>query len=112
MLNELAIPIIQAPMLGATTAQTAIAVAQAGGLGSFAAAGSSPDKLLQEVAAIRAATDKPFAVNLFILDDISPDPAIVAAALERLKPWRANYDLPSQSIPNTWAEPFKAQSQH
>src|SRR3984957_4545155 len=109
MLNELAIPIIQAPMLGATTAQIAIAVSEAGGLGTLAAAGSSPDKLLQEVAAMRAATDRHFAVNIFILDEVSPDPATIETALARLKPWRERYGLPSQTIPNKWAESFKGQ---
>ena len=42
MLDKLSIPIIQAPMLGATSESITIAVSQAGGLGSFAAAGSSP----------------------------------------------------------------------
>jgi nitronate monooxygenase len=109
MLNELAIPIIQAPMLGATTAQIAIAVSEAGGLGTLAAAGSSPEKLLQEVAAMREATDRPFAVNIFILDEVSPDPATIETALARLKPWRERYGLPSQTIPNKWAESFKGQ---
>ncbi|MGP0059211.1 MAG: NAD(P)H-dependent flavin oxidoreductase [Beijerinckiaceae bacterium] len=109
MLNELAIPIIQAPMLGATTAELAIAVSRAGGLGSLAAAGSSAAKLMQDVAAIRAATDKPFGVNIFIQSEISPESATVEAALQRLKPWRERYGLPSQSIPNKWAESFKDQ---
>jgi nitronate monooxygenase len=108
MLKELAIPIIQAPMLGATTAEIAIAVSQAGGLGTLACAGSSPDRLKADVAALRAATDRPFAVNMFILDETLPDSAAVEAALERLKPWREHYGLP-QSIPNKWAEPFKDQ---
>ena len=108
MLKELAIPIIQAPMLGATTREIAIAVSEAGGLGSLAAAGSSPAKLKEEIAAIRAATSRPFAVNLFILDEVTPDAATVETALERLKPWREHYGL-AQSIPNKWAEPFKDQ---
>jgi nitronate monooxygenase len=109
MLNKLAIPIIQAPMLGATTREIVLAVSEAGGLGTLAAAGSAPDKLLQEVAALHAATDKPFAVNIFILDEVSPDQAMVEAALARLKPWREHYGLPGQTIPNKWAESFKEQ---
>ncbi|MGO9005019.1 MAG: NAD(P)H-dependent flavin oxidoreductase [Beijerinckiaceae bacterium] len=109
MLKELAIPIIQAPMLGATTAEIAVAVSRAGGLGFLAAAGSSPAKLMEDVASIRAATDRPFGVNIFIQSEISPDSTIVAAALERLKPWRERYGLPSQSIPTKWAESFKDQ---
>jgi nitronate monooxygenase len=109
MLKDLPIPIIQAPMLGATTAETAIAVSQAGGLGTLAAAGSPPDKLERDVAEIRAATDRPFAVNIFILDEIAPDNATIETALDRLKPWRERYGLPAQTIPNKWAESFKHQ---
>jgi nitronate monooxygenase len=108
MLNQLAIPIVQAPMLGATTRDIAIAVSQAGGLGSLAAAGSSPAKIKEDIAAIRAATDKPFAVNMFILKETVPDQATVETALDRLKPWRERYGLP-QSIPNKWSESFKSQ---
>jgi nitronate monooxygenase len=109
MLKELQIPIIQAPMLGATTADIAIAVSQAGGLGTLAAAGSPPDKLERDIAAIRGTTDRPFAVNIFILDEVAPDKDIVEAALDRLKPWRELHGLPTQTIPNTWAESFKHQ---
>ena len=108
MLDQLAIPIIQAPMVGSTTREIAIAVSQAGGLGSLAAAASSPAKIKEDIAAIRAATDKPFAVNIFIQNVISPDAVTVEVALERLKPWRERYGLP-QSIPNKWAESSKDQ---
>ena len=111
MLDRLTIPIIQAPMLSATTEAIAIAVSQTGALGSFAAAGSSPEKLAQSVAAIRAATDRPFAVNMFILPDTRPDPAVVQAAMDVIPPWRAQYGLPAQAIPNAWAEPFGPQFQ-
>lgn len=109
MFDRLAIPIIQAPMLGATTESIAIAVSKAGGLGSFAAAGLTPDKLRAGVAAIRTATDRPFQVNLFVQSPAAPDPADVRAAMARLAPWRERYGLPTQSIPNAWAEPFEPQ---
>lgn len=109
VLDRLAIPIIQAPMLGATTEAIAIAVSRAGGLGSLAGAGSSPAALTKSIAAIRAATDAPFAVNLFVLEPANPDAAIVQAAMDLLQPWREKFGLPAQSIPNQWAEPFLPQ---
>jgi nitronate monooxygenase len=109
MLDQLAIPIIQAPMLGATTERIAIAVSQTGGLGSFAAAGSSPEALKQGVGAIRAATDAPFLVNTFVLRTGDPDPAMVRAGMDLLAPWRERYGLPAQSVPNQWSEPFGPQ---
>ena len=109
MLASLEIPIIQAPMLGATTEAIAIAVSRAGGLGSFAAAGSTPDKLKQGVAAIRAATSRLFQVNAFILPPVDPPADMVRAAMELLAPWRERFGLPAQSIPNQWQEPFEPQ---
>lgn len=109
MLNRLSIPILQAPMLGATTESIVIAVAKAGGMGSLAGAGSTPAALAQAIAKIRAATDAPFAVNMFVLEPASPDPAIVKAAMDLLRPWREQFGLPAQSIPNQWAEPFAPQ---
>ena len=102
-------PIIQAPMLGAGAEALAIAVSRAGGLGSFPAAGSTPDQLLESVRAIRAATSAPFAINLFIIDPCMPDPQVVRAAISRLAHWRARYGLPAQSPPAIWAQDFAAQ---
>jgi nitronate monooxygenase len=109
MISRLGIPIIQAPMLGATTETIAIAVSEAGGMGSFAAAGSNPDQIRNSVATINAATSAPYAVNIFVLDPVDPDPSVVRAAMELVAPWRERYGLPPQSIPNTWAQDTAAQ---
>ena len=80
MLPSLRIPIIQAPMLGASTTEMAAAVCRAGGLGSLAP-GLGPAALTQAVEGLRRATDRPFAVNLFVLDPVRPDEGQVAAAV-------------------------------
>ncbi|MGL4239933.1 MAG: NAD(P)H-dependent flavin oxidoreductase [Beijerinckiaceae bacterium] len=108
-LDHLRIPIIQGPMLGASGEAMVVAVSNAGGLGSLAAAGLSPDVIRKSAASIRAATDRPFLINIFILKPADPDSADVAAAMERLAPWRERLGLPPQSIPNQWAEPFEPQ---
>jgi nitronate monooxygenase len=59
------LPIIQAPMAGAQGSALAVAVSNAGGLGSLPGALLSPDALRQELAAIRAQTVKPVNVNFF-----------------------------------------------
>jgi nitronate monooxygenase len=59
------LPIIQAPMAGVQGSALAVAVSNAGGLGSLPAAMLSPNALRQELATIRAQTDKPFNVNFF-----------------------------------------------
>ena len=59
------LPIIQAPMAGVQDSKLAIAVCQAGGLGSLPGALLSLQKIESEIASIRQATDAPFNVNFF-----------------------------------------------
>jgi nitronate monooxygenase len=57
---------LQAPMVGASFDAMALAVSQAGGLGSLAAATLAPDEIGPAVDALRRQTDAPFAVNLLM----------------------------------------------
>lgn len=109
MLDQLAMPIVQGPMLGASDWRMAAAVSNVGGLGSLAGAGLDARNLRQAILDLRAATSKPFLVNIFVLDPVNPDPEIVAQAIERLRPWRARYNLPPQVAPTKWAESFAEQ---
>lgn len=73
----LTVPLIQAPMAGGvTTVDLVAAVSGAGALGSFGFAYTAPDRMLAEVAALRARTDRPFGLNLFT----HPQPADASAA--------------------------------
>ncbi len=58
-------PIIQAPMASATNPELVAAVSEAGGLGSFGAAATPPDRLRTTVQSIRQRTNRPFSINLF-----------------------------------------------
>lgn len=58
-------PLIQAPMAGVQDSALAIAVCNAGGLGSLPCAMLSAEQLRAELGAIRAATDQPYNVNFF-----------------------------------------------
>jgi nitronate monooxygenase len=107
--DRLAIPIIQAPMLGASTQAMTLAVSQAGGLGQLAAAGHAPDQIEQAVAELKAATDKPFGVNLLMTTPGAPDGAVVDAALERLRPFYEARGIPLPPAPNDYAQNFEAQ---
>jgi nitronate monooxygenase len=109
VLDRLTIPIIQGPMLGVSTEAMAAAVSNAGGMGSFAASSQPPAALARSVAALRKATDRPFALNLFIQEPAAPTAAEVDAAVARLAPWRARHGLPETFRPNQWAEPFLPQ---
>src|SRR5262245_8492603 len=59
------LPIIQAPMAGVQDHALAVAVSNAGGLGSLPCAMLSLDGLRTELATIKAQTAKPFNVNFF-----------------------------------------------
>ncbi|WP_234744764.1 NAD(P)H-dependent flavin oxidoreductase [Burkholderia sp. WTPI3] len=105
----LRLPLVQAPMVGATTAAMVAAASNAGALGSLGAGAFAPDRLATEVDAIRAATDRPFAVNLFVLPDASPDAATVARALAAIDPLNASLGLPPGTTPARYAPDFRAQ---
>ncbi|QQZ39755.1 nitronate monooxygenase [Pseudomonas sp. SK3(2021)] len=68
------LPIIQAPMAGATTTAMVIAAAQAGALGSLPCAMLSPEQIRQEVQTIRQATSAPLNLNFFCHQNPTPDP--------------------------------------
>jgi nitronate monooxygenase len=109
LLDGLAIPILQAPMVGASTDAMALAVTQTGGLGSIAAGALTPDQIGGAVSAMKAASDAPFGVNLLMAPAARPDGEVVARALERLAPWYAELGLPPPEAPNDFAPDFEAQ---
>lgn len=74
------LPIIQAPMAGGpSTPELVAAVSKAGALGSFGSAYIQPEAMQRDAEAVRAHTDAPFNVNLFV----SPQPAAVEPAAQR-----------------------------
>src|SRR5207237_10829440 len=81
------LPIIQAPMAGVQGSALAVAVSNAGGLGSLPAALLSPEALRRELAALRAQTGKPFNVNFFCHAPPTPDAEREAAGRARLAPY-------------------------
>ena len=72
-------PIIQAPMAGAQLSELAIAVSDAGGLGSLPCAMLGVDGVRREVEAIRSATSKPFNLNFFCHRPIAVEPTVTDA---------------------------------
>lgn len=76
------LPIIQAPMAGAQGSALAVAVSNAGGLGSLPCAMLAPDGIRKELAAIRSQTSNPYSVNFFC--HTPPVPSV-----ERELRWRA-----------------------
>lgn len=57
-------PVMLAGMGGVSYAPLVTAVSEAGGFGCLGASTMRPDRMVKEIAAVRAATDKPFGVDL------------------------------------------------
>ena len=93
------LPIIQAPMAGVQDSALAIAVSNAGGLGSLPCAMLSPDALRRELAKIRERTDKPYNVNFFCHTPPRPDAAREAAWREALRPYHAAFGIDTDNLP-------------
>jgi nitronate monooxygenase len=93
------IPIVQAPMAGVQASALAIAVSNAGGLGSLPCAQLGFDTMRDELAAIRARTTRPYNVNFFCHTPPTPDPAREAAWRARLAPYYRELDLDPNEIP-------------
>ncbi|MCW5623363.1 MAG: nitronate monooxygenase [Burkholderiales bacterium] len=64
-LLDIELPIVQSPMAGVQSSALAVAVCNAGGLGSLPCAMLSHDAMQTELMAIRAQTTRPFNVNFF-----------------------------------------------
>ena len=87
------LPIIQAPLAGVQGSALALAVCNAGGLGSLPCAMLSPDALRAELQALRTGTDRPFNVNFFCHVPPPPDAAREAAWREALAPYFAEHGI-------------------
>lgn len=80
------LPVMNAPMAGLTTPEMVVAVSSAGGLGVLAGDFLEAGEITSAVAAVRAQTDRPFAVNLRIPSSAQKsDCAPLAASLEALR---------------------------
>ena len=101
------LPIVQAPMAGATGAAMAVAVSESGGLGSLPCALLSPARAHAEIESIRRRTNRPLNVNFFCHRAPRPDPEREAAWRLRFAPYCAEFDVdPSSSAPAPGRAPF------
>ena len=103
------LPIIQAPMAGANGSAMAIAVSQAGGLGSLPCAMLGPNKIRAEIGVIRQQTDRPISMNFFCHTPAAPDPARDATWKRLLLPYYEELGLDGTvSAPAVNRSPFDA----
>lgn len=101
------LPIIQAPMAGAGLAELAVAVAEAGGLGSLPCALLGPDQLRTQFGIIRQRTQRPINVNFFCHRPPEPDGEREADWRQRLAPYYREIGLdPDAPVPASNRAPF------
>ena len=93
------LPIIQAPMAGAQAGALAVAVSNAGGLGSLPCAMLGLDAMRDELAAIKAQTSRPFNVNFFCHEPPAPDAQREATWRASLAPYYKEYGIDADTIP-------------
>jgi nitronate monooxygenase len=94
-----AIPLIQAPMAGAQGPELAIAVCRGGGLGSLPAAMLTPERLRQQIAAVRRETNAPFNVNFFCHAEPAPNPEVERRWRNRLAPYYTELGVDPSAVP-------------
>jgi enoyl-[acyl-carrier protein] reductase II len=95
-------PIIQAGMIWASGWRLASAVSQAGGLGILGAGSMYPEVLREHIQKCRAATDKPFGVNLPLL---YPD---IDQHIEIILETKVPVVFTSAGSPRTWTSKLQA----
>jgi nitronate monooxygenase len=93
------LPIIQAPMAGAQSGAMAIAVSNAGALGSLPCALLTAEAMRKELDAIKAQTSKPYNVNFFCHVPPAPSAEREAAWRAVLAPYYREYGIDPEKIP-------------
>lgn len=97
------LPILLAPMAGPGTAELAIAVSEAGGLGALPCAMSSAEVIERDLSVIRQRTARPINVNFFCHRKPEPDAARDARWKARLAPYYGEMGLDPE-VPISVAE--------
>lgn len=93
------LPLIQAPMAGVQGSALAIAVSNAGGLGSLPCAMLLPEAMRAELEQIRAQTARPYNVNFFCHCLPEPDERREAMWRQSLGPYYREYGIDPTTIP-------------
>ena len=93
------LPLIQAPMAGVQDSALAVAVSNAGGLGSLPCAMLGPDALRAELTKIRAQTTRPYNVNFFCHRPPQPDATREALWRQSLAHYYREFDVDPAAIP-------------
>lgn len=107
-------PIVQGPFGGGySTAKLAAAVSNAGALGSVGAGTFSPAQITEIITDIRAATNKPFNINLWVPIHGQDDAAVSREEFEKelatLRPMYSELNVAEPAYPSTFGQPYEHQ---
>jgi nitronate monooxygenase len=104
-------PILLAPLGGGpSTPALVAAVSEAGGIGTLAGGYLTPEKLRDDIAAVRAMTERPFIVNLFALQTPPMPPREVLERANRaLDRYRDELGIAHAPLPERFEEDFAKQ---
>lgn len=98
-------PIVQSGMGSAAGPDLAAEVSRAGGLGIVGGLGTTADELRRRIRQVRAATDRPFGVNMWLHTELQPpvDPVRVPAPTTKAVQAQLNVSRRRLGIPTTEA---------
>ncbi|WP_217181129.1 nitronate monooxygenase family protein [Streptomyces sp. AC495_CC817] len=109
-LFDLEHPIVLGPFGGLSSVALTAAVSDAGGLGSFGLYGYDADRIRSTIDALRAATPRPFAVNIWLPtgDEVEPN-AQHAIFAQALQPFYEAVDVDVPGRPDRYLPPVEEQ---
>jgi nitronate monooxygenase len=93
------LPVVQAPLAGVQASALAVAVSNAGGLGSLPCAMLTLEAMRKELAALKAGTRKPYNVNFFCHTPPASSSERETAWRALLSPYYREYGVDPASIP-------------
>jgi nitronate monooxygenase len=107
-------PILQGPFGGnLSSVQLTATVSNAGGVGGYGAYTLSPGEIAETIRGIKAATDKPFNINLWVSDTDAPDGTITDSQYEEarqlFKPYFDEGGIPLPEKPPPFTSRFENQ---
>ena len=103
-------PIVQGPFGGLSSVALAAAVSEAGGLGSFGLYGYDGDRIRAVGAELRAATNRPFALNVWLPtgDEVEPNAQHMIFA-QALQPFYDAVGIETPARPDRYLAPLDEQ---
>jgi nitronate monooxygenase len=104
-------PVVLGPFGGASSVELTATVSEAGGLGSFGLYGYAPERIARTIGDLRAATERPFAVNLWLPagDEVAPGDVDLRAFADALKPLYDEVGIPAPEAPASFLPDFDRQ---